>query len=239
MLPAYKIMKFFGIVAMGLIVFVCGILAIHWGITFVAWSKLDSGWAQALGAIAALAVAIYLSERQHTKSMALLLRGERLSREGRLASVLAVLEEATARVTEVKNAMLGEGSYAFMYESFAADKDPIVVKQIILQTGLWGFFREPQFAELVVALDRVPAHELGHPDLVKAMFMVRKALVDFEAHIKTLPDDLDDLTKDPALLTRGAWNSATMTFSLVSTATDFFKSCMEKQFEERHRAPQS
>jgi hypothetical protein len=52
-----------GFAALAVIIFVCTLVVIRWAIEFITWSNIDSGWAQAIGAVAAIGVAIWVAHR--------------------------------------------------------------------------------------------------------------------------------------------------------------------------------
>jgi hypothetical protein len=56
-----------GFAAMATITFVCTLAVIRWAIDFVAWSGIDSGWAQAIGSVVAIAVAFWIAHRDTRK----------------------------------------------------------------------------------------------------------------------------------------------------------------------------
>jgi hypothetical protein len=230
MTPADKILKVIGFTAMGLIVIVTGVIVIHWAVGFVQWSGLDSGWAQFIGAIAALAVAIYLGDRQHKNSMELLLRTDRLALEGRLSSVLAVLDEAVIRVQYVKNITLGEGYFAHLRENLSATMQGTNLDVAMLYAGLSAFVGRPQFGELIEAIDRIPMHELGHSNMVSALFTVRNALRVYDQSLLSFTARLDELSANNASVAASAWNAANVGFSLVSAGRDQFASAMAELF---------
>lgn len=53
-------LKVIGFWAMALILLVETMIIIRWVIEFVTWSSLDSGWAQAIGSIAAIGGAVWI-----------------------------------------------------------------------------------------------------------------------------------------------------------------------------------
>jgi hypothetical protein len=50
--------------ALGLLLFIATMIIIGWTVDFVTWSTLDSGWAQAIGSVAAIMASFFLFSRQ-------------------------------------------------------------------------------------------------------------------------------------------------------------------------------
>jgi hypothetical protein len=59
-----KLWEKLGFWAMGLLLFVATMIIISWLVDFVTWSTLDSGWAQAIGSVAAILASFFLFQRQ-------------------------------------------------------------------------------------------------------------------------------------------------------------------------------
>ena len=68
-----KIIRWIGIVSLGMSVLVASFVAIQWIITLPLWSKIDSGWAQAIGAFVAIVSAMYVTRLgfRHTEKLRL------------------------------------------------------------------------------------------------------------------------------------------------------------------------
>jgi hypothetical protein len=58
-----KLVEICGFWAMGLLLLIATLIIIRWMVDFVTWSALDSGWAQAIGSVAAILVAIWIARR--------------------------------------------------------------------------------------------------------------------------------------------------------------------------------
>ncbi len=67
-----KLLKAFSYWALGLFLFVATLLIVHWTRSTVPWEKLDSGWVQAVGSIAAILVSFlfFRQQRQHEQQEA-------------------------------------------------------------------------------------------------------------------------------------------------------------------------
>lgn len=50
--------------ALGLLLLIATMIIIRWIVGFVSWSALDSGWAQAIGSVAAIMASFFLFKRQ-------------------------------------------------------------------------------------------------------------------------------------------------------------------------------
>jgi hypothetical protein len=62
-----RIWKIIGFWAMALLLFIATMIIIRWVVGFVTWSTLDSGWAQAIGSVAAIVGAFLLARQQYEK----------------------------------------------------------------------------------------------------------------------------------------------------------------------------
>lgn len=60
-----EILKTIAYVAFALMFFICALIAAHWAISFASWSTLDSGWAQFIGAMLGISIAIEVARRQY------------------------------------------------------------------------------------------------------------------------------------------------------------------------------
>lgn len=218
-----KLWKVVGLAAVSIAVLVCGVIVVHWAVGFVNWAGIDSGWAQFIGAIAALAVAIYLGERQHSGSIRLLKKADQLALERRLLSIVALMDEMVARVQAVKDMVLGEGLHAHVRQASTqtgSEQDHFVM---YWACGLMA--GRPQFAELVEAIDRIPMHELGHPEIVRALFSARELMNRYDDQLRTLPTQLDALS-DVRPVLASVWNGSNVTLMLVTSARDQAKKAM-------------
>ncbi len=82
--------------------FVCTLLIIRWGIEFVTWTTIDAGWAQAIGSVGALGVAIYVMSRQNKHAATLIVRADRMAVLRRAASVHAILKRSHMQVQNMR-----------------------------------------------------------------------------------------------------------------------------------------
>ncbi|MDY0975029.1 hypothetical protein SOM61_08645 [Massilia sp. CFBP9012] len=89
-----KFWKIIGFWAMGLLLLVATMIIIRWIVVFVTWSSLDSGWAQVIGSIAALAVAIFVMSRQNAHAARLIVDADLLALRRRCAAVSAIVARA-------------------------------------------------------------------------------------------------------------------------------------------------
>jgi ABC-type cobalt transport system substrate-binding protein len=110
-----KMFRAIGLSALCLIVFVCTLIIIRWCITFVTWSGLDSGWAQAIGTIAAIigtwaATRYQLRHAENVRTLANLQAGVGAAQ---IAFDLAVDTHRALRNVQAKlQGQLGQGTHA-------------------------------------------------------------------------------------------------------------------------------
>lgn len=172
-------------------------------------SKSDWGtWVGAVGTVVALGVAIYVSRQQHQNAMFLMQRGESIALERRLRSVLAVLDEAVVQVGFVKDRLLGEGEYRHHLEGVA--ESDTEQRFAYLGAACTGVLAKPQFVDLIDVINEMPIHELGHKELVQAVFMTRRSLISYDETLASLTIDVDKFPADKnGCLARAANASAT------------------------------
>lgn len=63
-----RYLKIIGFWAMALILFVATFIVIGWAISFASWASLDSGWAQAIGSLIGIGIAIWVPYKQRRDS---------------------------------------------------------------------------------------------------------------------------------------------------------------------------
>lgn len=190
-------------------------------------SKSDWGtWVGAFGTVLALGVAIYVSERQHQSAMLLMNRSESIALDRRLRSVLAVLDEAFIQVGNVKDRLLGEGQYStFLAGIDEADHD---ARFNYLGGACTTDLSKPQFVDLIDVINQIPIHELGHKELVQAVFTTRRQLINYEETLKSLTIEVDKYPPDKTGCLSRAWNASKWTVFMISSARDQFEKRLEQ-----------
>jgi hypothetical protein len=158
-----KLLKVAGYWAMGLILVVATLIVIRWAADFVSWSGLDSGWAQAIGGMAAIGAAYVFGERQANAALIAVRAADRVLVERRNASILAVVDACSAYCIHVKKA-------------FGPDK----VHSIYLHIQYVPKTMESHIA----ALEAIPAHELGSYVAVSALMGLRQSLHFFHGNVE-------------------------------------------------------
>jgi hypothetical protein len=186
----------------------------------VTWSTLDSGWAQVIGSVAALGVAIYVADRQHQHSLKLFTTTETMTLRRRLESVQAVIEEAENQVKSVTDLMFGEGFYSFLRENDQLSGHNLDFFLVTMYCDRFG--KNRKFDDIIEVLKQIPVHELGHQELVHAVFDVKNALIRFDDRILEVCSDLD---ATGALA--GATNTANATKMVIGGAKEQFEKILD------------
>lgn len=217
-----RLWKVIGFWALGLILFISTLIIIRWAVDFATWSTLDSGWAQAIGSVAALGVAIYVMAGQNAHATRLMIDSEAIALDRRLRSVLAILDEAAAQVAAVKERLLGEGRFSFLRNG--ADETDEERMYVIAGSACTASFRgEPQFTDLVEVINQIPVHELGHQDLVKAVFAVRRQLINYDVTLTWLRTEVDKLHVDKKKVLASSWNGSVAAVLVIDRAREQFE----------------
>lgn len=217
----------FGAWSLGLILFIATMVVLHWVVGFVTWSTLDSGWAQAIGAVLAILVAIYLSERQHKNSLSLFSATEHATLKRRLVSILAVLDQAITQLDYTIDKLRGEGTHAYLRNGSALKGDDL--DHFFFNFGWEGLGKKRQFDDIVEVINRIPMHELGHRDLVHSVFEFRNALMRLDDHLPVIYLRLNsDVNDKRAAALSAAWSSTTTARSLAHSYRDIFQRAMNE-----------
>jgi hypothetical protein len=157
-----KIWKVIGFWAMGLILLVATTIVIRWIVDFVNWSNLDSGWAQAIGSIAAILFAYFLGERQAAAALEVARETNRMDARHRYDAIVALAESAnifTARVADV----FEEEGFGYFNLKFQ--------------------YRDAIMDDLIDSVKAVSAQELGSYNAILALTTLREALVNFKGNV--------------------------------------------------------
>jgi len=168
-----KFWKFIGYWAVSLLMFIVTLVVIRWTIDFVTWSTLDSGWAQVIGAILALMVAIYVMSRQNKHATRLIVDADTLALRRRSSAVNAIVK----RIHHVVRLAYELGS----------EPRGSIDNVSHMQRRLKGSQRS---VELMLAkVKEIPAHELGSFDIVDSLFVMQGTLVHLERLMGRIIDD--------------------------------------------------
>lgn len=189
-------------------------------------SKSDwATWVGAIGTVFALGVAIYVGERQHRSALMLIHHGESVVLDRRLRSVLAVLDEAVVQVGHVSDRLLGEGKYRVLLAGVA--QSDTARRFTYLGAACTTDLSKPQFVDLIEVINQIPVHELGHKDLVQAVFMTRRILINYDATLASLAIEVDKLQVDENSCLARAFNASTAA-STVAGWRDSFEQRVKK-----------
>lgn len=77
------------------------------------------------------------------------------------------MDEIVTRVQGVKNIELGEGRYA--HTRWALTGSGSELDHLVMHGASRWMGGHPQFTELLEEFDRISMHELGHPEIVRAV----------------------------------------------------------------------
>lgn len=105
-----KYWEIVGYWAIALLMLIATVIVIHWAMGFVTWSGLDSGWAQAIGSVAAILASFFLFQRQrkHEQQQA---RDDELARRTQAITTIQDVTywslEAITQCIKQKNGELG------------------------------------------------------------------------------------------------------------------------------------
>jgi hypothetical protein len=171
-----RIWKIIGFWTMGLLLFIETMIIIRWVIEFVTWSTVDSGWAQAIGSIAALGVAIYVMSRQNSHAAQLIVAADKLAARRRAAAVRAIVRRAVAVAEHIRTIVdipvgtsVAPGEYSGKLEA----------AKISLQGVL-------------TTVKAVPAHELGSFDMAEGIHLLGVNLQSLDNILSKLIVNLGD-----------------------------------------------
>jgi hypothetical protein len=103
---------FFGGWALFLLLFVATLIIIRWSVDFVTWSSLDSGWAQAIGSVAAIFAGFTLARWQLKQNRHDERRRLNADDDRRLKTVLAIFRQIDEMAAEVGDAIDGGNKVA-------------------------------------------------------------------------------------------------------------------------------
>lgn len=180
-----RIWKVVGFAAIGLIFFVATMIIIRWVVDFVTWSTLDSGWAQAIGSIAAILFAYFLGERQAAAALELARETNRMDARRRYDAILALAESAdvfTARVA----AVFTEDGFGYL--------------QLKIE------YRDAIMDDLISSVNAVSAQELGSYNAILALTLLREALANFKGNVNRARASHETL-RDPVINSIPPWHA--------------------------------
>jgi hypothetical protein len=127
------------------------------------WSQEASGWAQAIGGVAAIGAAYVFGERQAKAGLTAVREADRVLVERRNASILAVVDATQAYCVQAAKAF-----------------DQGRVSGIHLRL----YYTQKTMESHIAALESIPAHELGSYDAVSAFMGLRQSVHFFYGNIE-------------------------------------------------------
>lgn len=147
-------------------------VVVQWAIDFVRWSKLDSGWAQAIGSVAAIAVAFYIGAKQSRDAIKAIEYGYAHATQRRYKAYSAIAEAARARCEETLDIIRPDGFDVIPFHfSGLADR----------------------FEALIHVLKAIPIHEVGTYQAVERLVALRLGLEALRFEIQRIDEYVDNL----------------------------------------------
>lgn len=157
-----KIWKYFGYWAMTLFLFVATLLIVHWTRGSIPWDKLDSGWIQAIGSIAAILFAIVIGERQAANALTTVREADHLSARRKYDSIIALAESTETFMSAISNCF-SDGKMGYLH--------------------FRGAYRKAAFDSLADAVNAVSAQDLGSYNSIVSWTLLREAVVNFQGNM--------------------------------------------------------
>lgn len=167
-----------------LLQFAAGCLVATIAYIFVPWSKLDSGWSQAVGSFAALGVAIYVMTRQNRHAAKLLIQADILAARRRAAGAHAIVTRACFQMRRVDTEIRGAIRTFSDTEKLRYD-----VKVV---DGIIGPMR--------ATICGIPTYELGSFDMADAIHQLGEALTNLDAMLKRGIDQPGGFEQDQSVI---------------------------------------
>jgi hypothetical protein len=196
-----KILKFLGYWALGLIMFVATMIIIRWVVDFITWSSLDSGWAQVIGSLAALAVAIFVMSRQNAHAAHLIVEADLLALRRRAAAISAIFQRALR---------LSRTSYTLA-------STPIQDISNVNDHCARLAAKRRSIDTMLAKLDAIPLHELGSFDIADSLNTLHGNLILFGRSLDTF------ISNPSAVGTPAQINSIDSFMGNVEQASEKFK----------------
>ncbi|MCC6071429.1 hypothetical protein ACFSQU_17970 [Massilia sp. GCM10020059] len=144
------------------------------------WSEEAAGWAQAIGSVVAVGVAIYVSDRQSKSARDLMQFADETALRRHLARVGAVLEEASRVVKTFKDMVKGEGDWGAFQNQMLLHLPPESADRFRCEAAI--MYHASQLTDIIALIEKIPMHELGPSSLVNAVMTVKNALAQLDAH---------------------------------------------------------
>lgn len=124
--------------ALGLLLFIATLIIIRWTVDFINWSTLDSGWAQVLGAVGALAVAIYIMNEQHRREEKRRICDAAVRKAGLIRASIGIGYRTHHALQELKKVISAQGC------------NPTTLR-----------YEQSVFGQLLVSISQIPIWEMG------------------------------------------------------------------------------
>jgi hypothetical protein len=189
-----KILKFLGYWALGLIMFVATMIIIRWVVDFITWSSLDSGWAQVIGSLAALAVAIFVMSRQNAHAAHLIVEADLLALRRRAAAISAISRTSYTLASTPIQDISNVNDHCARLAAKRRSIDTMLAK-----------------------LDAIPLHELGSFDIADSLNTLHGNLILFGRSLDTF------ISNPSAVGTPAQINSIDSFMGNVEQASEKFK----------------
>jgi hypothetical protein len=126
------------------------------------WSQEASGWAQAIGAVAAIYFSYRAGLKQGEDALKIVREADKIAAERKFDAVLAVVDTAEAYANRISG-IFPDGSASYLALSI--------------------HYSERFMNDLMDALQVIPAHELGSYETVSAFLTLRNAMHDLRTNV--------------------------------------------------------
>jgi hypothetical protein len=146
------------------------------------WSQEAAGWAQAIGSVIAIGVAIVLSRRQSRDANRVMIEADLRQLLRRLDSFRGIVNSANTQMRNVADDLLGVKIREIRKRppSPANPEDD----RMYMTMALDHMRGKHPFIETLAIIDAIPLHDLGSSDLVEAVRDLKNAVQSFAIHIE-------------------------------------------------------
>jgi hypothetical protein len=141
------------------------------------WSQEASGWAQAIGAVAAIYFSYRAGQKQGEDALNTVREADKIAAERKFNAVLAVVDTAVSYAHRISD-IFSEGSASYL--------------------DLCIRYSERFMSDLMDALQVIPAHELGSYETVSAFLTLRNAMHDLRTNVNGARAKFEDAREGDA-----------------------------------------
>jgi hypothetical protein len=189
------------------------------------WSEEAAGWAQAIGSVVAIGVAIELSRRQSKAAIEIMIEADLRTVRRKASSVSGILHSACKQMKNAGEDLRGE---KLRRDQSAFGPLPSYFDRMCMTIALDHMRDKTPFLQILKAIDAIPLHELDSGELVGAVADVRDALINFQNHICHALQAGEDKYNDTSL-----WNSTNVWPGIAIQAALRFDTAAAKLANEK------